>query len=68
MDIDPLDHYTNIGNRLIDLHRKLDARRNNPAHKLNCEQIEAEIARLEDVQRLHAPAGPVPDIPQEGEQ
>jgi hypothetical protein len=68
MEIDPLDHYTNIGRRLLSLQRMLDARKNNPAHKQNCEEIRAEIARLEDVRRVHAPPEPGADpVPQGGE-
>lgn len=65
---DPLDHYANVGNRLVELHRKLAARSGNPAFEQNCESIRAEIARLDNLQHSHAPAGPVADIPQAGEQ
>jgi Mg2+ and Co2+ transporter CorA len=57
---DPLDHYTNIGNRLMVLHRRLNARDGIPTFAKNCEDIRAEIQRLEDVQKLHLPQSDEP--------
>lgn len=38
-----------IENRLADLRRKLKARKGQKPYVKNCEEIEAEIARLEDM-------------------
>lgn len=56
---DTLDHLAQIGKRLTVLRAKLQARSKNDFHagryKSNCAEIEAEIARLEQLAITHGP-------------